>query len=208
MASGTPPSLTTHIMPLHRTAQRLRSRPSAPSTAASLAPLTALFLGLTTAGNLHAQPAPAASAPPVFTVKEHEAQTGSRFKREVGRSGSIPLNRRYEQLTPEQQEMLKAQYESMGPNDEPPFPANGLMPLVNDLQEARKIIPLRGRLRLLATVNPQGRVTQVAVLESVHGDLDKYMAGRLMRTPFKAARCNGQPCTQDYLFDWELRISP
>jgi hypothetical protein len=195
-------------MPFFCTAQRLRARPRAPSTLAFLAPLTAWLLGLAAAGGLHAQPAPAASAPPVFTVKEHEAPTGSRFKRETARSSGIPLNRRYEQLTPEQQALLKADYESMGPNDEPPFPANGLMGLVNDLQEARKIIPLRGRLRLLATVNPEGRVTKVAVLESVHGDLDKFMAGRLMRTPFKAARCNGQPCTQDYLFDWVLTVSP
>jgi len=35
-----------------------------------------------------------------------------------------------------------------------------------------------------------------------------YVAGLLMRTPFKPARCRGEPCAQEYLFAMDFIANP
>lgn len=152
--------------------------------------------------------AQAQEAAPQFSIKDSEARTGSKFRREIATSTRVPLNLRYEQMSPQQQADLKAPYEQMGPNDEPPFPAQGLKAVVSEMIEAQKILQVQGQLRLHAQINAQGRVTSVAIMESVDRQFDAYVAGILSRTRFKPALCAGQPCSQDYLFHWQLSLTP
>ncbi len=133
-------------------------------------------------------------------LKEGEARTGSKFRDTAVRSGGVPFNLTYDKLTEEQKNILKAQYESMGQNDEPPFPESGLAGLMKEVHQAQKILLVRGKLRLHASVNAAGKATSVAVIDSVDSRMDTYVAGVLMRTKFKPAVCNGVPCAQEYLF--------
>lgn len=167
-----------------------------------LPPFLLLILGLFT-GRGHGS-----EIAPKFSIKEVEASTGSKFRRDVVSSGAVPLNLRYEQMSEAQQNSLKAVYEHMGPNDEPPFPAAGLSAIVTEMSEAQSMLQVQGRLRLHAHVNAEGRVTSIAFVESVDRQFDVYVAGILSRTVFKPARCAGLPCAQDYLFAWTLTLEP
>lgn len=142
------------------------------------------------------------------TLKAGEARTGSKFRDVLVRSGGVPLNLRYDQLTDEQKAILKAPYASMGEGDEPPFPAAGLAAMYSESQKAAQVLHARGQMRLHAHVNAQGKVTTVAVMQSVDSRLDMYVAGVLMRTPFKPALCQGEPCAQDYLFQLNIVMDP
>ncbi|HET9864859.1 MAG TPA: hypothetical protein VFP37_15555, partial [Steroidobacteraceae bacterium] len=63
----------------------------------------------------------------VPTRKMHEASssTGTLIKKELRWRSKIPLDKTWEQLTPEQQAEFRSLYESMPEYDEPPFPAEG-----------------------------------------------------------------------------------
>lgn len=141
------------------------------------------------------------------TIKDGEARTGSKFRDVAVRSGGIPFNLTYGQLTAEQKSQLKSAYESMGDDDEPPFPAAGLAPIMKEVHQAQKILRVRGDLRLHARVNAEGKVTTVAVAKSVDSRMDTYVAGILMRTKFKPAMCGGVACAQEYLFMTEFGVN-
>ena len=57
-----------------------------------------------------------------------EDETGTRFKQVWATSKVIPLNRRYAELDETEKTALRSMYEDMKPGDEPPFPADGLLP--------------------------------------------------------------------------------
>jgi len=167
-----------------------------------------LFTTLATAALLvcAAMPTAAQEKTEQHSLKDDEARTGSKFRRSVIKSGGIPFNLTYEQLSEEQKNMLKSRYESMGPNDEPPFPEKGRLAMMKEVYEAQKVLDVRGTMTLLANVDAQGKATAVRVVESVDPRMDMYVAGILIRTKFKPARCNGVPCAQDFVFDmtWSL----
>lgn len=145
---------------------------------------------------------------PKYSLKDAEAKTGSKFKRDVVISPDIPLNLPYEKMSEAQKEILKSPYESMGPDDEPPFPLNGLAAILTEMSEAQKILEVQGKFRLHALIDASGKVESVAVMDSVDKRFDVYVAGVLMRAKFKPARCKGVPCAQEYLFSWNLELVP
>lgn len=153
-------------------------------------------------------PAIAQTVEPKFSIKDHEARTGSKFRRDVIQSTKIPLNLPYEKFSEAQRSELKSHYESMGADDEPPFPAAGLTAIMSEVHEAQNILQVQGNMRLHATVSASGKVTSVAFLESVDPRFDLYVAGILVRTKFKPAKCAGEPCTQDYEFAWSFTLEP
>lgn len=171
--------------------------------------LVGVLLGLGGAPAVFAQdPKPDPERQEKYTLKDGEARTGSKFREVLVRSGGVPLNLRYDQLNEEQKALLKAPYASMGEGDEPPFPTAGLAPMYSEAQKAAQVLNARGLMRMHAQVNAQGKVTTVAVIKSIDSRLDMYVAGVLMRTPFKPALCQGEPCAQDYLFQLNIVMDP
>ena len=66
---------------------------------------------------------------PVYAVKQQVATTGSIIRKNVVTSSKVPVNRRYAELTPNEQQIVKSAYEAMRPLDEPPYPIDGLKPV-------------------------------------------------------------------------------
>ena len=54
---------------------------------------------------------------------------------------------------------LKALYESMGPADEPPFPANGLGPIYKAIAAAQQKLLIEGPLSVAVQVNSLGEAS-------------------------------------------------
>jgi hypothetical protein len=140
-------------------------------------------------------------------LRESEARTGSHIKRAMASSTSLPIDKRYDQLTPEQQQTLASQYEAMGEGDEPPFPRDGLRPILRALSEAQRHLLVSGELKLVVQVNAEGRATGVSrVGPPIDDQMTSLAAKVLMLTPFKPARCKGTPCAQDYPFSIEFQV--
>jgi hypothetical protein len=159
-------------------------------------PFTRIVLALLAAalaGAAAAQPAPAE-----FTIRQSDPPTGSNIRTTMARASSIPINKRYDELTPEQKQALAAEYESIAPGDEPPFPADGLAPLYGAIAQAEQKLMAQGPMLLIATVGADGSVTQVKALASPSAEMTKFASAVLLLTKFKPARCNGAPCRMDY----------
>jgi len=141
----------------------------------------------------------------------HEASstTGSVLRRDLKWTKKIPLDKTYEQLTPEEKAALHALYKSMPPGDEPPFPLAGIRPLFNAIRRGQQIVHASGRLDLAVTVDATGKATEVSDFGGVEGNnayqMTQYAGSVLLMTKFKPAVCSGKPCQSQFPFMLDLR---
>lgn len=147
----------------------------------------------------------AASAQDVYRLKAEEPTTGSHINSETFR-GSIPLNRRYEELTHEQQASLKAQYEHMEEDDEPPYPAQGTATLARAFSKLQQRFYAKGKLLLIVDVDSQGVAQNVSAVGDFDPELVKAASTVLLLTPFKPAKCKGVACRMSYPYRVEFNI--
>ena len=151
--------------------------------------------------------ATAQELPPVeYAIRESVPQTGTTIKKEVAWSSALPINRTYAQLTPEQRAPLHAEYERIEEGDEPPFPRDGLKPLLNAIWKGQSSYLATGTLLLVATVDAAGKVTKVDAYGVPDPDLAKYAASVLLLTEFKPALCKGTPCAMQFPFSLKPEV--
>src|SRR5882672_12925876 len=81
-----------------------------------------------------------------YSIRQDVPSTGSTIGREIVTGGLVPFDKRYAELTGEQQRVLKSQYERMGGADEPPFPVNGLRPIYLMLANGQQVLRVNGPL--------------------------------------------------------------
>jgi hypothetical protein len=156
-----------------------------------------------TASNEHGIP----DAPTLLT-NVPTTTTGTLLKKHLRWTSSIPLDKTYEQLSPEQKAEFRALYLSLADGDEPPFPLRGIKPLFSAIQKGQDIMQVRGQLDFVATVGPDGKATHVDSLGGVSGvnarEMSEYVASVLMMAKYKPAVCSGQPCTMQFPFKLKL----
>jgi len=140
-----------------------------------------------------------------YSIKEGEPSTGSNIKRNIVDGSVVPLNKRYAELTPEEQALVKSQYEQMGPNDEPPFPLNGLGPIYKAIAAGQDKFVVTGKMVLLVSVDSKGDATSVSVLSSPDPEMTQFAASVLMLQKYKPALCDGTPCAMQYPFRISLK---
>jgi hypothetical protein len=143
---------------------------------------------------------------PEFTIRERNAHTGSNIRKDLLWGSSIPINRTYGQLTPEQKAVVHALYERIEPGDEPPFPVDGLKPILEAIRKGQSKLLVTGTLTLAADVDSSGDVTKVEVYDNPDPILTKFAASVLMITKFKPAICKGVPCRMQYPFSFVMRV--
>lgn len=137
--------------------------------------------------------------PARYSLKQEQADTGSNIKRSIA-TGGIPFDKRYSELTPEQQAMVKSQYEQLGPNDEPPYPLNGLAPIYRLIAAGQNKFLVRGNLTIAVEVNNQGDATSVSILRPADPEMVRFVASVLLLEKYKPALCDGNPCTMQFPF--------
>lgn len=123
-----------------------------------------------------------------------------------GAISKVAINRTYAQLADEEKALLRAQYENMGPDDEPPFPAKGMTPMLQAIQEAQRKLLVSGELYLIATVEPDGNVSSVKAIGSPSDEMVRFAASTMMFTKFKPALCAGVPCTLEYPLRYSFAV--
>lgn len=146
-----------------------------------------------------------AQDPPRYTLKERQATTGSFIARDTV-TWSIPLDKRYDQLTPEQKAMVRSVYVDMKPQDEPPFPVEGLGKMLEVMQEGTRKVRggVRGELYLIVHVSSAGDADSVEILRSPDERWGRFTAGVAMLTKYKPGICNGAPCAMEYAIRFQV----
>ena len=108
--------------------------------------------------------------------------------------GDIPFDKRYSELTQEQKNKFKSQYQSMPDDDEPPFPIDGLGSLYKPVVEAMQSLRLEGPLDLVVEVDSTGKAKDVSVRKSPGSEITQVVTAALMSQMYKPAVCSGKPC--------------
>jgi hypothetical protein len=143
---------------------------------------------------------------PTRVINEPSANTGTLIRKDLRWNSKIPLNKTWEQLTPEQQAEFRSLYESMPQTDEPPFPAEGLRPVFGAIKKAQNVLQAKGELNLAVTVGPDGKATKVEDFGGVDNkDMTQFAGSVLLMTRYKPATCNGSPCTMQFPFRLKLK---
>ncbi|RZT11151.1 hypothetical protein SAMN05216319_0370 [Duganella sp. CF402] len=129
-----------------------------------------------------------------YTLKQEQASVGTNLKRDIVTGGRVPFDKRYAELTPEQQAIVKSQYEAMGPTDEPPYPADGLGPVYKLFSLVQERTHATGYYSIAIEIDSQGKPTAVSFLKAEDEDVAKLLAQAALIQKYKPALCNGTPC--------------
>jgi hypothetical protein len=150
--------------------------------------------------------AQAQTSKPEYVIKEDEPRTGSLIRRNAVHGSSIPINKRYDELTAEEKASVNQDYEKIEPGDEPPFPLDGLRPVYDAVRKIQGKLQVRGELYLIVTVGADGKATEVKVIGSPSPEMVRGAASVMLLTKFKPAQCRGQPCRMDFPFHFDFRL--
>lgn len=131
-------------------------------------------------------------------------EVGSHIGGTAGRAEGLPLNRRYADLDAAEKALLRAGYDAMPADDEPPFPAEGLLPVFMAVQTGSGRQPPLGKLTLVADVDSAGQVRHVDTFGQVDAEFARYAARVLAATPFKPGVCAGRPCNMQYVLKMQI----
>ena len=150
---------------------------------------------------------PAQESAPEYSIKYDDPPIGSRIRRDQAFTMHLPLNRTYQQLTPEQRAFVNSWYESFAPGDEPPYPLEGLKGMVDAVRKGQNMLLTTGRLFLVATVEPSGVVSTVKAYSSPSPEMTKFASEVMLLTKFKPAVCAGRRCRMDFplVYNFEVR---
>ena len=96
-------------------------------------------------------------------------------------------------------------YAGLGPGDEPPYPADGLAPVVRQVVHLEARANIDGPMELIVDVDPGGEALDVAVYKTPDIAMAKAVSAVLMQTHFKPAKCAGHPCDGQYKFSFLFR---
>lgn len=139
-------------------------------------------------------------------LRAPDPPTGTRI-RDVAAFGFIPMDKRFEEFTPEEKARLRANYESMPEADEPPFPRDGMKKILLALRQMSEKRGATGKLRIHFLIDQNGKPIKADIYESPDDLLTNAMARVVLGTPFKPAVCSGKPCIMEFALIVQLNLS-
>lgn len=145
-----------------------------------------------------ALPSFAQKNPPIYSLREAYAATGSNVKVVATPEYIVPINRRYEELTQEDQAKLRAIFPDLTATDEPPFPLDGMMKLFEVIRKTREHVKHTGDLYMSVLVSEKGDAELVHIFSSPSNEMTEIMTQALVLVKYKAAKCDGQPCKMEF----------
>ena len=135
-------------------------------------------------------------------------QFGSSFRVVVVTWANLPLKGKYADLSEQERNRFKAQYEAMPAGDEPPYPRDGLEHFISEVATAAAATRDQGALNYFVTVDSGGDVASVAMTKTEAKELAAAVAILFKKTKFKPAQCGGQPCRMDFPLSLKVYIEP
>lgn len=145
----------------------------------------------------------AAMAADTYVIREDVPETGSNIAKPAV-TWPIPVNKRYEELTGDELRIVRDDYVSLGARDEPPYPRDGMTPILAEVARIQKRGMGTGLLHLAVRVDARGEPQGVAILKSPDPAVAHAVAYSLMNTRYRPARCDGAPCASDFSFKYRL----
>ena len=141
-----------------------------------------------------------AQAQDVYVVLEEHPAIGSSIKRRLV-TWPVPINRTWDELSPEHRAIVRQGYRNMAPGDEPPYPLRGMEPLLRDIALIQKGGIGEGPVRMIVKVDETGEAQVAAAVTAPNPQVAQVVGFALMQQKYKPGTCGGQVCTRDYHFE-------
>jgi hypothetical protein len=145
-----------------------------------------------------------AIAADIYAIREDFPETGSSILK-AALVWPVPINRRYEELTAEQQRIVRDDYVKLGPADEPAYPSDGMASILADVAKIQTGEIDKGLLHLAVRVDAAGHPRGVALLNSPNNAISQAVSYSLMHATYKPAKCDGRPCDSDFSFKYRFK---
>ena len=120
--------------------------------------------------------------------------------------GHIPYDKTYEELSPQQKAIVRARYENLGENDEPPYPKEGLGKVLDVVATIQHKALIEGEMDLIVRIDEHGKPQSVAVYKTPDPKVSNAVGSALMFLDYKPGICAGRPCAMDYRFDFDFKV--
>lgn len=140
-----------------------------------------------------------------YVMKEDISQVGTLIRSNAV-TASFPLNFSYEQLSEAQKQGVRSKYQSLGPDDEPPYPLKGVQPFLAAIHQANMRMQERGKISLTVRVDSNGVAQDVAIYQAPTPEMGKFAASVALQQQFKPGSCKGTPCSMEFLYEVTLNI--
>lgn len=129
-----------------------------------------------------------------YRILRREASMGSYIPETVSKNSpfsGVP----WAEMSDGQRENFKRAYATLADGDEPPYPVNGLRPLVTAISEMHgTLFDHYGQVRMHVLVGADGKPKSASTIGKVREDVAKFIGRTLMLTTYKPAMCDGKPC--------------
>ncbi len=113
---------------------------------------------------------------------------------------------RWDEMSAQQQAMVREQYDALPAGDEPPWPLNGRYRQLTTFRQLAARSLRDGELVVVVTVDADGVPQKARVFKTPDAEVGTAMAAQLMKDKYKPGKCHGQPCRMDYLFEMDVQV--
>lgn len=156
----------------------------------------------------------AADAPPLpaveqrrYSIANTSTPVGTFIPSQIGTSSVSGA--RWSDLSEGERESIRQHYGALAPGDEPPYPSEGMRPVIAKLARAGNIDrSFAGLVRMNVLVGADGKPKSAATIGKIPPEIARFLGSVMMLTFFKPAVCNGKPCEMLYplFFRFETRM--
>jgi hypothetical protein len=144
--------------------------------------------------DIDAEPAPAATDPAGFSLASTEDPTGSHIRTKMA-YGPLPLDRGYDELTPDQQRLVRSWYPALDAGDTPPYPLKGGKELYNFLVSLiRNRNDIKEEVLVYVALDADAKVETVTTITELDARARDLLATAAGLLAYKPAQCGGRPC--------------
>ena len=138
-----------------------------------------------------------------YSLRESVPHVGTQITAEILRS-PIPFNKSYQELSAEQLAVLRATYDKLGENDEPPFPEGGMAWIGKEIAKLPHRSLAHGTIVITVHVDEKGDGRSAAIYKTPDDALAKAIVSIVTVAKYKPAKCAGTPCAMDFPFIFEI----
>jgi len=136
-----------------------------------------------------------------FNLRQVDMNSINHFAAKLALNGTVPFDKNYADMTPQQQQQFRRHYPVLHPDDTPPYPEKGTAQIFRWLSKAQGKLRIDGVLRAVVDVNAEGKATSIRVFESPDPNLRELIKAIMSEQKFAPAVCSGKPCAMRFPFE-------
>jgi len=146
-----------------------------------------------------------ADAPPLATVDKRtyriqntSSPVGTFIPRQTGTAAVS--GKPWAELSDGERQTARHYYVALAEGDEPPYPIQGLRPVMAALTGTSRVDPgFSGLVRMHVLVGADGKPKSVSTIGKLPPDVARFMGSVMMMTSYKPGICSGKPCEMIYV---------